>query len=544
MARLIFRLTPISIFLFALIIAGQFTAGTDSTARRAGKPLALDSSYRSRTSSHKVIVSAHEQDLQSRILEEGGSVIADYGAFSLMSAPASAAGRITSEVRAGSAVRDDMNVILLRSGAFDTTEGESLQASRIPSIEQTGEQLYLVQMVGPVKQEWLDELERAAEVIAYVPNNAYLVRADQSGIDRINRFKTQDHGFIQYSGQFRPGYKVAPEIALDSDREIAVTVQLSGADSDAVRGFASSVEATELMEPESVLNFTNVRVKVRANKLAEVAQRSDVVWIEPYQTPELFDERQGLILAGSFSGNQLTRADYLTWLNSKGISSTPDFLVDVADSGIDKGYLDPEVIHKDFLTNAGVNRVMYARFVGSTEFDGPPNDTGGHGTLNAAIVGGFNKGTAFPYVDSDNYRFGLGIHPFVKMGVSKIFAPDYTNPNLTGLVELMYRDGARISSNSWGAYNNNYTPEAQVYDSLVRDARRTTEGNQELAVIFASGNGGAVKLSSPGTAKNVITVGASENLRRGTDGCRIDDQGGDDALSLIGFSSGGPTNDG
>ena len=178
-------------------------------------------------------------------------------------------------------------------------------------------------------------------------------------------------------------------------------------------------------------------------------------------------------LAGSFSGNQLTRADYLTWLNSKGISSTPDFLVDVADSGIDKGYLDPEVIHKDFLTNAGVNRVMYARFVGSTEFDGPPNDTGGHGTLNAAIVGGFNKGTAFPYVDSDNYRFGLGIHPFVKMGVSKIFAPDYTNPNLTGLVELMYRDGARISSNSWGAYNNNYTPEAQVYDSLVRDARRT-----------------------------------------------------------------------
>ena len=102
MARLIFRLTPISSFLFALIIAGQITAGTDSTARRAGKPLALDSSYRRRTSSHKVIVSAHEQDLQSRILEEGGSVIADYGAFSLMSAPASAAGRITSVRSAGS----------------------------------------------------------------------------------------------------------------------------------------------------------------------------------------------------------------------------------------------------------------------------------------------------------------------------------------------------------------------------------------------------------------------------------------------------------
>ena len=126
-------------------------------------------------------------------------------------------------------------------------------------------------------------------------------------------------------------------------------MQLSGADSDAVSGFAASVEATELMEPESVLNFTNVRVNVRASKLAEVAQRSDVVWIEPYQTPELLDERQGLILAGSFSGNRLTHTNYLTWLNSKGISSTPDFLVDVADSGIDKGISRPRGDSQRFL---------------------------------------------------------------------------------------------------------------------------------------------------------------------------------------------------
>jgi hypothetical protein len=370
------------------------------------------------------------------------------------------------------------------------------------------------------------------------------VRVDQSGIDRIEGFKSSERGFIQYSGQFRPGYKVAPEIALDSDQEIAVTVQFLGADNAAARGFASSLGVAELMEAESILNFTNVRVKVRANQLADVAQRSDVVWIEPYQTPELFDERQGLILVGSYTGSQLTRTNYLSWLNSKGLSTSPDFLVDIADSGIDQGLLDPTVIHQDFLNTASLSRVTYARYVGAFDGDGPPNDTGGHGTINAAIVGGYNTGTSFPYTDSDGYKYGLGIHPFVRMGVSKIFAPDYTNPNFTGLLELMHRDGARISSNSWGAYNNNYTPEAQAYDSLVRDARRAIEGNQEMTVVFASGNGGAVKLSSPGTAKNVITVGASENLRTGLDGCRIDNEGGDDPLSLIGFSSGGPTNDG
>jgi subtilisin family serine protease len=524
-------------------MSGQFSARTDSS-KQGGKPLALDSSYRSRSSTHKVIVYAHEQELQNRILEEGGSVIADYGAFSLLNAQAAAASRISSEVRAGSGVRDDMNVILLRAGAFDTTEGESLQANRIAQVEQSGERLYLVQMVGPVKQEWLDELQSAAEVLAYVPNNAYLVRADQSGIDKINSLKSSERGFIQYAGAFRPGYKVAPEISLDSDQQITITVQFAGADNDRLRDFASSVGAEEMVAPETVSNFTNIRIKVRADRLAEVAQRSDVVWIEPYHTPELFDERQGLILASSFNGNQLSRTSYLTWLSSKGLTTAPDFLVDIADSGIDKGVLDPAVLHKDFLNTASVARVLYARYVGAVPNDDPPNDIGGHGTINASIVGGYNTGTAFPYVDTLGYKFGLGIHPYVRMGVSKIFAPDYTNPSYATLIDTMYRDGARISSNSWGAYSNNYTVDAQAYDFLVRDARQGVEGNQELTVLFASGNGGAVKLSSPGTAKNVITVGASENLRPGLDGCRIDNEGGDDALSLIGFSSGGPTNDG
>src|SRR6185369_13565000 len=71
------------------------------------------------------------------------------------------------------------------------------------------------------------------------------------------------------------------------------------------------------------------------------------------------------------------------------------------------------------------------------------------------------------------------------------------------------------------------------------------EGNQELTIIFSSGNKGTGgHLTSPGNAKNTIMVGASENLRPGLDGCQIDTSGADDINSLIDCSSSGPTTDG
>ena len=50
-------------------------------------------------------------------------------------------------------------------------------------------------------------------------------------------------------------------------------------------------------------------------------------------------------------------------------------------------------------------------------------------------------------------------------------------------------------------------------------------------------------MSTPGTAKNIITVGAGENVRQtGTDGCGISNTGADNANDVIGFSSRGPVN--
>jgi hypothetical protein len=547
MARHSLRIFPVALFLFALILSGKLTAHSDSSSlhsnQRANRGV-FNAAYRSNSQTHKVIIQANEPALRDSVLADGGSIIEDYGAFVLMRAPAASADRVSIESTSGSSVRDDMNALLLRANPFDTLAGEPLSANSLGEADAASEQLYIVQFVGPVKKQWVNELKSIAEIVSYIPNNAYLVRANGEGLARINALASQD-SFVQWTGAFKPGYKIAPEVSLGSNEEITVTVQLASPEAAGdIEQLVTRSSASVIGEPAHILNYTNVRLRVQPRMLVDIARMSNVTWIEPWTEPVLHDEKQGLILAGKLTGNE-PASSYLAWLQSKGIASSPDFTVDVADTGIDQGLLDPQVLHKDFRNSAGSARVMYARYVGAVDQDIVPQDMAGHGTINASILGGYSVDTVSPLVDSDGYRYGLGIHPYAKLGVTQIFAPAYTNPSFVSMVNLMYRDGARISSNSWGSYNSAYTTDCQTYDSLVRDAQSTVQGNQEMTVVFSSGNKGpGGNLTSPGNAKNVIMVGASEGLRPGMDGCAIDSTGADDVTSLISFSSGGPTVDG
>ncbi|HKS40270.1 MAG TPA: S8 family serine peptidase [Blastocatellia bacterium] len=545
MFRFKLHFISITLFFLALIFAGRFPTRSDSSKNsKASRPV-YDVSYRSPSTAHKVIVQASERELRDSILQAGGSVMADYGDFALMSAPGDTGNQVSLQSAAGSTVRDDMNLLLLRAHTFDTTlEGAEVTTSSIGDAESADQQLYIVQMIGPIKKDWVNELESSAKVVSYIPNNAYLIQANA---EQINNLKSAGNSFIQWTGAFKPDYKIAPEFSLASDDEITATVQMvtSNRTSKEIEDFASAASALVIEQPFEVLNYTNVRVRVRPSRLAEIARKSNVVWIEPWSMPELHDERQNLIVAGQYTGNELSAPGYLAWLTAKGLATTPDFVVDIADTGIDKGILDPQVLHKDFLNPAGLARIAYARYVGLPGVEGSSNDTLGHGTLDAAIAGGYNVTSGFPYKDDSGYSLGLGVHPFLKIGVSRIFAPDFTNPPLSTLVDLMYRDGARISSNSWGAYNNSYNIDSQAYDRMIRDARQGEAGNQELTVIFSSGNKGAGgNLTVPGNAKNTIMVGASENLRPGLDGCQVDANGADEINSVIDFSSSGPSADG
>ncbi|WP_394833303.1 S8 family serine peptidase [Pendulispora rubella] len=171
---------------------------------------------------------------------------------------------------------------------------------------------------------------------------------------------------------------------------------------------------------------------------------------------------------------------------------------------------------------------------------------GGHGFLNSHIVGGFNNGTGSAFTDANGFHYGLGIAPYARVGITAIFGNGTSTS--TAWENTAYGQGARLSTNSWGYTGTaarKYDVNAQEYDVIVRDAQSSVAGLQQYTVVFAAGNSGsgANTVSSPSTAKNVITVGASENVRpSATDGCAIAASGADSADDIISFSSRGPVN--
>src|SRR5581483_10973590 len=190
MARFKLHLAILSLFILALIFAGRQPAHSDSSTAQGPRPV-FDVSYRSRTAMHKVIVQANDLSLRDQILAAGGAVIEDYGSFALMSAPNAAAESVSTQSLNGSVVRDDMNVLMLRAHSFDTTTAseEACLPSSLGPLEPSGEQLYLLQMVGPVKKDWVHQLESEAEIVSYIPNNGYLVRATAAAFARFKQMQ-------------------------------------------------------------------------------------------------------------------------------------------------------------------------------------------------------------------------------------------------------------------------------------------------------------------------------------------------------------------
>ena len=92
------------------------------------------------------------------------------------------------------------------------------------------------------------------------------------------------------------------------------------------------------------------------------------------------------------------------------------------------------------------------------------------------------------------------------------------------LQETAAKTNAFVSNNSWQYFNDTeYDLSAASYDAAVRDALPERTGSQPMVYVFAAGNSGggneqgtggsADTIGSPGTAKNVITVGALEQFR-------------------------------
>ena len=526
-------------------------------------------------------VSARPQKLRvtdpaaaAELKAHGARVIADYGSFQLleMDAPSPSALR---QSKAESA--DESDFIELNAGHLDT------RAAEIVAMRKTvggfgGRKFHLVHFVGPIKPEWLAELEATGvKIVHYIPQNAYLVHGDAAALAKLQNW-SRTAAYVQWEGDYADSYKIHPRSRTTDAKGNTVTpptdsftVQLvEDADANPITlALIDQIKLAPVQQQFSALNYLNVIVRITPGRLAELSARPDVVSIHPHFERHRMDERQGQVMAGNLTGNSPSGPGYLSWLASKGFTQAQfiasGFVVDVTDSGIDNGSAAPG--HFGLYQNGdpGQNsRVVYNRLEGTPNAGSTLQGCDGHGNLNSHIIAGFNDMSTSPHLDSSGFHYGLGICPFVKVGSSVIFDTDnFTSPNYNNLQSRAYRDGARVSNNSWGADTAGaYDVDAQNYDALVRDAQPSGSsvpnlGNQQMVICFAAGNAGpnATTVGSPGTAKNVIVVGAAENVHShstanggnsatGSDGCSTLDTEANSAADIASFSSRGPCADG
>lgn len=470
---------------------------------------------------------------------------------------------------------DSLDTVLLNATRINV-KSEGVQSERKEIAGFAGKQLHLVRFNGPIQGKWVEMLSDAGvEVIDYIPHYTYLVYGDAPSLQRIQAEARNAHSPIQWDGPYRDEYKIMPSVyenpKADEGRTGLKTTEFSiqlvnDAESNGETfAMLEKVQTSPVKGRQAMLRYINFVIGLDAQGIESLAARPDVISIHPWIEPRKFDERQNLILRGNLTGSDPTPGNWLDYLASKGFTQaqfeTSNFLVDVTDSGVDTAA--PANPNQWLLRTAGdpagTSRYGYSRLEGTANAGSSLQGCDGHGNLNATIVAGYvpNGGvfTSSPHADAAGFRFGLGVAPFVKVGSSVIFDPDFfTSPNFANLQSRAYQDGARISTNSWGSnVGGAYTAASQSYDALVRDAQPATSvnpvaGNQQMAIIFSAGNAGAGAntIGAPGTGKNVFTVGASENVHPfgAADGCGVADSGANSSFDIIGFSSRGPNDDG
>lgn len=513
------------------VVAAACTAGPDGTANVRARQDGVA----------KVIVGPHAGDRADAAYRRGvvlGEI--DYGSFRMLLIDEQAAGGAAGLARLGLAARDDLNHVYLGAGTLDTRRPAELE-SRLDSALRRDERtraardgLYLIQLVGPVRDEWLADLTREGlELVSYVPENAYVVRARGLATAAIETL-TRRHDYVQYAGDFHPAYRLASSLhaalASDASGMLDVTVQL--VDDPTIDANLADLRSLAITagRARALPGLRNIDLTIERSRLSELATREYVFHIEPRSPRVRLDEVQGQILAGNLTGGHVRGPGYLDFLASRGFNRSQfgGFAVNVADDA-------PSLSGHPDLPD---DRIAFAHNI--TEQSSTQE---GHGFLNANIVAGFNAGTDWPMVDARGFHYGLGVAPFARVGATAIFGFEQSSEDQWE--DAAYAAGARISSNSWGYTSSEtwqYTIPSQTYDRIVRDAQASVPGLQPMIVVFSAGNSGprTGSVSSPATAKNVIAVGAGENERPGADGCGIGSAGADNADDVIGFSSRGP----
>jgi hypothetical protein len=402
-----------------------------------------------------------------------------------------------------------------------------------PSTLPPGPHHYVVQFVGPIKQSWLSRLRTlGATLRSPFGSFGYVVKASDAALRKIQTQKFVlwiEH--LPYSDRLAPGLATSgsakSKLPRRRGRPGVFTVEVFGSEdvgrvARAARAIGFSVLSTE-PAARLVIVRSESSPTALAKELKELSEVHGVRFVRQRVVPRPSNDVATKIMGNAFA------ATTPTGLRLSGNGE----IVAVCDTGLDTG--DSTTIHPDFagrvvaIKSYPITPDWNQVILNPNGNDGAADLDSGHGTHVAGSVLG--NGTASSagaaIIRGHAYKAKLVFQAVEQEMKWKPSAPAKLKKeryilsgipaNLTPLFQFAYNQGARIHSNSWGG------GDPGAYDDQCRQFDDFVWKHKDLCFVIAAGNDGTdmdgdgkinpMSVSSPGTAKNCITVGACENDR-------------------------------
>ena len=391
-----------------------------------------------------------------------------------------------------------------RSGTLNAQDKTAAVFAALPAQFGAADVLspFIIQFTGPVQQAWKQAVEQTgARLGGYLPDNAFIVELTSGQLGRVAELAC-----VQWVGPFKPDYKMEPALgrrfarARNNFGPVAMadetfTIQTFSSETvpvvrDAVLGRNGLVLSVSSSGRRGLL-----RVRMSVASASEIMSLPEVEFVEVYVAPQLHNN------IGTDSEHMNVQS---LWTNYNLTGSGQ--VVCVADTGLDTG--DTNTIHPDFS-----NRVVATFALGRTNDWSDSTTNGGHGTHVAGSVLGSGAAWSNGLFRGAAYEASLVFQSVMDSGGHLGGLPD----ELTNLFYQAYVPGARIHTDSWGSsVAGQYNANSQSADQFMWDVR-------DMLILFSAGNSGidansngvidATSIGAPGTAKNVLTVGAAESKR-------------------------------
>jgi subtilisin-like proprotein convertase family protein/fibronectin type 3 domain-containing protein len=426
-----------------------------------------------------------------------------------------------------SALVGESRLLLFKASSFDPANGVPSEGSFALSDKRdraSGRLLYVVQFPGsPGEKERRRLADLGAEILNYLPNNAFLVAMDSE------RF-----GDLERSAEVRAAFrlpkfaKVDPVLAHAAgkeDRSVEV-VCAPGAKGEPVAGriakiFPQARFLTNAYHHQGGRIVCAVSAKELGGFLDEVAGMEAVLSLLPWEEKILLNDnsvwvvqnydttnKTNYTLSATIWNHGITGTGQIACVNDSGALNTSCFFRYNATSGSEATAqaLTPPATGTVDLTK---KTIAYYVEPGAAAYD-----TSGaqyHGTHTCGSVLGDNYATLSTST-TGGHDTGDGMAPNAKLVMQDVGDASGSLSGLQGDLNAMflqaYNAGARIHSDSWGTTASNY-------DATAMDMDEFTYRNEDFLFVVAMGNSGTAPadgtIGAPATAKSVVSVGATSN---------------------------------